>query len=133
MQKYICSVFLDPGPITDLPVENANSNQAGFVDALLFLLMLMLLKDVLTFPLKTISPWLVSAFNYQNAADLPWVFKFGFGKLSRNTAGKLTYLLFIICGNLFGNLPWLFIDIYIPPFCEAVHVFILKTIVLIRV
>ena len=67
---YICSVFLDPGPITDLPAENANSNQAGFVDALLFLLMLMLLKDVLTFPLKTISPRLVSAFNYQNAADL---------------------------------------------------------------
>ena len=30
----------------------------------------MILKDVLTFPLKTISPRLVSAFNYQNAADL---------------------------------------------------------------
>ena len=70
MPKYICSVFLDPGQITELPVENANSIQAGFVDALLFLLMLMLLKDVLTFPLKTISPRLVSAFNYQNAADL---------------------------------------------------------------
>ena len=53
MQKYICSVFLDPGPITDLPAENANSNQAGFVDALLFLLMLKLLKDVLTFPQKS--------------------------------------------------------------------------------
>ena len=70
MPKYICSVFLDPGQITELPVENANSIQAGFVDVLLFLLMLMLLKDVLTFPLKTISPRLVSAFNYQNAADL---------------------------------------------------------------
>ena len=70
MQKYIYSVFLDPGQITEFPVENANSIQAGFVDALLFLLMLMLLKDVLTFPLKTISPRLVSAFNYQNAADL---------------------------------------------------------------
>ena len=46
---------------------------------------------------------------------LPWVFTFGFGKLSRNTAGKWNYLSSIICGNLFGNSPWLFIDIYFFP------------------